>query len=47
MAKLLIYILMQDSSPIGYIDVRFVKKIQLVYMDDIDFAIRKSFNALY
>ena len=47
MAKLLIHILMQDSSPVGYVDICFVKDIQLVDVDDVDFAIGKRFNALH
>ena len=39
MAKLLIHILMQDSSPVGYVDICFVEGIQLVDVDDVDFAI--------
>lgn len=47
MAKLLIHILMQDSSPVGYVDICFVEGIQLVDVDDVDFAIGKRFNAFY
>lgn len=35
-AKLLIHILMQDSSPVGYVDICFVEGIQLVDVDDVD-----------
>ena len=47
MAKLLIHILMQDPSPVGYVDICFVKGIQFVDVDDVDFAIGKRFNAFY
>ena len=38
---------MQDSSPVGYVDICFVEGIQLVDVDDVDFAIGKRFNAFY
>ena len=47
MAKLFVDILMQDAPPVGYIDIGFVEHIQLVDMDDVDFAIGKRFNALH
>ena len=40
-------VLMQDPSPVGYIDILFVKGIQFVYMENVDFTIRKGFNTLY